>query len=594
MHPRRLPFACLALIALGLAWAVPAAWRAAGAGPEAGEATPLLVIQSLWYDHNLRFEAVDLARAERLWAGGPRQIDGLALLSPDGGATFRYAVPLAWPLAALPVYAVLGARGLPLLNAALYLGLFAFAAAGLRGLRSRDVGGVSGPGTLLLAGTFFASAALPAVFRHGPEVFVTAGVLLPLLAWRRWREGPAAGRAGLMLLAGAGAWLAAAALTWEPAVLLALPIAADLVLQRRRRELVAVAAGLLFAAAGLIALQARLCHNPFPLHDETRRTYAADFPVAGAAPTPLVATPPTLSTGAAPAPPPIGTPAGPPVGRALLELVAGRHGGLLPAFPFALFALGLYLVELRSGPRDRSRQLLAGALVVAALWAALARPESPGPGPALGLLAPAFLLLPRGTGGRSLLLPYAAAGLWTAGLVLVGLGAAPPALVHAAPYRLLAPELTRLRELPGLAAQAWGEAVWVVPEESFWTTEQHPRGVWVRGATISEVIVVTPRPLAALRVWVWSLSETNVLTVDTGGDEVTVRFDTPGKRAGTPLVLHPRPVARGLGFLPGAPEEAFYQFRITTTDGAVPARKDPQSGDTRFLGVFLDFTGRGP
>ncbi len=167
-------------------------------------------------------------------------------------------------------------------------------------------------------------------------------------------------------------------------------------------------------------------------------------------------------------------------------------------------------------------------------------------------------------------------------------------MLHTAPLRALPLELTRLRELPGLSAQAWGEAVWVVPAEDFWTVEQHPNGVWMRGGARSEVVVVTPRPIPELRFRVWSLAADSALTVSSGDEQVTVRFDTEGKRSGAPIVLHPEPAATGLGFLPGAPEETFYRLTLETTGGAVPASLDPKSRDLRYLGVFLDFTGKGP
>lgn len=578
MQMRRLSLACLALVLLGLAWTLPAGRRAAGAGPQAGEATPTLILESLRHDRDLRFEAGDLARSYRLWNGGPA---GLALHSPDGGATYRFAAPLAYPLAALPAHALLGARGLPLLNLALYLAMVAGGAWLLRGER--------GAAGLFLAGSFFASAALPAALRHGPEVFVMAGVLLPLLAWRRWRddEGGSPGRGGLLVLAAAGAWLAGAALTWEPAALLAIPIVVDFAARRRRRALAAFVGGALIAVVLLVALQARFCRSPFPAHAEGRRTYTADFPLGSGAGGPAAVNdrPEDLADTAAMSPP-----ARRALGRRVLELLAGRHGGLLPAFPFALFAIALFA----AGPRERSRTLLALALGAAAVAALLLRPEAPGPAPWLALLAPACLLLPgRLTARRSLLLPFVAAGLWTAPLILTGLGAAPPAVLNGGPFRALPLELTQLRELSGLAAQAWGEAVWVVPAEDFWTAEQHPNGVWMRGAASSEVVVVSPRPIPELRFRVWSLSADGELTVRSGDEQVTVRFDTPGKRAGAPIVLHPEPVARGLGFLPGAPEETFYRLTLETTAGAVPARLDPKSRDLRYLGVFLDFTGKG-
>jgi hypothetical protein len=78
------------------------------------------------------------------------------------------------------------------------------------------------------------------------------------------------------------------------------------------------------------------------------------------------------------------------------------------------------------------------------------------------------------------------------------------------------------------------------------------------------------------------------------GERLTVRFDTEGKRNGTPVELAPRPAARGLGFFPQASGESFYRLTFDISGGLVPARVDPKSQDPRYLGVFLDFTGEGP
>ena len=85
-----------------------------------------------------------------------------------------------------------------------------------------------------------------------------------------------------------------------------------------------------------------------------------------------------------------------------------------------------------------------------------------------------------------------------------------------------------------------------------------------------------------------------MLTLDSGADRLTVRFDTEGKRGGTPVELAVQPVARDLGFFPASPRERFYRFTLETTAGVVPARVEPRSQDPRYLGVFLDFTGEGP
>ena len=66
-----------------------------------------------------------------------------------------------------------------------------------------------------------------------------------------------------------------------------------------------------------------------------------------------------------------------------------------------------------------------------------------------------------------------------------------------------------------------------------------------------------------------------------------VRFDTEGKRTGTPVELRLAPAARNLGFFPAAPRERVYRLTLETTTGLVPARVDRNSSDPRDLGVFL-------
>jgi hypothetical protein len=78
-------------------------------------------------------------------------------------------------------------------------------------------------------------------------------------------------------------------------------------------------------------------------------------------------------------------------------------------------------------------------------------------------------------------------------------------------------------------------------------------------------------------------------------DRIKVVFDSDAKRHGTPIDLHVKPVARDLGFFgDAAPHEYFYRFYLETTDGVVPAHRYAKGDDQRYLGVFLDFTGKGP
>jgi hypothetical protein len=566
MRPRPLPLVCLALLLLALAWGLSGR---RGPLPVGDEATPVMMVQSLWHDHNLTYSQADLDRAQALWGEGPA---GLTLFTDDGGKTLRYGRPVAYPLAALPFYAVFGVRGIALLNMALFL---AMAIASLR-LLAEDDGS-----PLFVAGFFFASAALAYAFRLEPEVFLMACVFFPLLTWRRL-EGE--GRRDLALLAGSGLLLGAA-ITASPLLgLLGLPILIDLAARRRWRGFAALVLAAILAA-GLLALIQRAGTGEWSAFGGVqRRTFDAEFPLES--PRDLwqkyraEETSPGIAAGLRLLP------------RNLLYLVAGRFTGLLPYFPFALFALILYL----PGRKDRPRNLLAATLLLYAGLVLILHPHDFGGSPGflgsryLALAYPAFLFLPRRLEARrSLVFPCLAAGLWTATALLQP----PPATPS--PFHRLPLELTLIPgdHLPGYTAQTWGDAVWIVPRDAFFVEERHPHGVWVRGGTRSDVVVVSPKPLTRLAFTAWSLSAANVLTLESGGDRLTVRFDTEGKRDGTPVDLPLAPAARDLGFFP-AGREHYYRFTLETTAGLVPARVDPKSHDPRSLGVFLDFTGEGP
>jgi hypothetical protein len=586
MRPRALFLVCPALLLLAAAWALSGSRPPL---PSGDEATAVLMAQSLWHDRDLAYRAADLDRAGRLWEGGPA---GLTLFTDDGGKTLRYGGPVAYPLAALPFYAVAGVRGIALLNMALFLAM-AFAAFTLTA-DGAEAAEENGAAPLFVAGFFFASAAFAYAFRLEPTVFLMACGFFPLFVWQRLRrrESGEDERGGLAALAGAGV-LAGAALASSPLLgLLALPVAIDLAARRRWRPL-AVFVGAALLAAGLLAGFERAATGEWsPWGGTQRRAFAGEYPLESARDLWQgygAEGSPDLAAGLRLLP------------RNLGYLAAGRSTGLLPYFPFALFALALYLF----GRKDRSRHLLAGALLLYAILVLLAHPHDFGGAGYLGsrylaLAYPAFLFLPgRFSARRSLALPYLAAGLWT-GLALF---AALPRVdsegdlaASSHLFQRLPLELTLLPgdHLPGYFTRTWNDAVWLVPRHAFFAGERHPHGVWVRGATRSEVIVVSPRPLSRLAFTAWSLAPGNVLTVASGGERLTVRFDTEGKRNGTPVELALHPAARDLGFFPQSAGEAFYRLTLEVSGGLVPARVDPRSQDPRYLGVFLDFTGEGP
>jgi hypothetical protein len=571
MRLRLLSILCPALLLLGLAWSL-AGIRAPL--PAGDEATTVLMVQSLWHDHDVAYREADLRRAVKIWDGGPA---GLTLFTNDGGKTMRYGRPLAYPLAALPFYGLLGVRGLAVLNMLLFLAM-----AGAALWLFQEETGLAG---LFVAGFFFASAAFAYAFRLEPEVFLMACAFFPLLVWQRLRKAPEHGRRHLAAFAVAGALLGAALTSSPLLALLGLPVLIDLAGRRRWRVVLVLAAAVLLAAGGLSLLQRAGTKEWTAFDGVQRRTFVSEFPLEG---------PRDLWQGYQ------GEEAASDLKHGLKLLprnlgytLAGRYTGLLPYFPFALFALGLYLFS----SRDRSRHLLLAALAAYVVSVLLAHPNDFAGGPGflgsryLAVLYPAFLFLPgRISVRRSLVLPFAAAGLWTALAVVSAASLQPYAQARA--FQRLPLELTLLPgdRLPGFVDQAWRGTVWVLPSGSFFAEERHPHGVWVRGGTRSEVIVVSPEPISQVAFIAYSLSDDNEMILDSGADHLRVRFDTEGKRNGTPVELAVRPAARNLGFLP---RDFFYRFTLETTGGFVPARHDPKSHDPRDLGVFLDFTGEG-
>jgi hypothetical protein len=553
-------------------------------GPIADEPAYVMMTQSLWHDHDLSYDRRDLERAYRIWDQGP---NGLILATPDGGKTQRYGKPFVYPLAAVPFYAVFGVQGMVMFNMALFLAML-WAAWWFWRRESGHVG-------LFLGGFFFASVAFSYVFWLQPEVFDMACAFFPLLIWQvvrrhevwTWRE-PA-------LLVLAGLLLAAGYISKEPLALLAAPIAIDLAWQRRFRGVVALLAPALIGVALMLAAQRHLTGSYSPYRGVQRRSFDNEYPLESQRD--LWALYRGTSFGSWSA---LGIETS---GRMLLYnlgyFVAGRHTGLLAYFPFALFTLALYLV----GPKDRSRHLLLAALAAYCAVLLVMRPNNYQGG--MGFLGnryfagiyPAMLFLPgRIAARRSLILPYAAAGLWTASVVAVPLMQLAPepslqAHVRSPTFQALPLELTLLHKIPGYFYASWPGGVWVVPKPNFYADEHHPHGVWVRGASRSEVVLAAPQPVGEVRFSVYSLSDVNQLTLGSGRERVIVRFDSEAKREGTPVVLPLHEVAENLGFFTDAPHEHLYRFVLETTDGVVPAHRDPGSQDTRNLGVFLGFAG---
>jgi hypothetical protein len=266
---------------------------------------------------------------------------------------------------------------------------------------------------------------------------------------------------------------------------------------------------------------------------------------------------------------------------------------------------------------------MAVALLVYLVAVATRLPEvataSAAPGlAALAAVYPLFLFLPwRLRAGRAVLLPFAAAGLWTGPALLAAAHPPAPEAVLEYPargptFRPLPLEVSLLTtgRLPGYAAyerpSAAGLGVWLVPREVFFHTEPNPEGVWTRGASRAEVYVVFPEAgsggpsesggsgsggaedgkLPILRFEARSISAENVLTLEGADGRTVVRFDSEAKRRGTPVTVRPEAVARLGG---GETARVVGRFVIESSGGAVPAHVDPESDDPRYLGTFLAF-----
>jgi len=610
MRFRPLVFVCLALLLLGLAGTLYKVHFPPG--PVGDEAAYVLIAGSLWHDHDLNYDQRDLDRAYDTWDQGPY---GLILFTRDGGETTYFGKPFVYSALAVPFYALLGAQGLMVFNMLLYVAMFGTAwwllARRAPELAPQPGAAVADPapagpfcldglGGLFLGGFFFASASFVYVFWMQPEVFNMACTFFPLAVWAvlrgkatwTWKH-----HAGLAF---AALCLAAAFVSKEPLAVMALPLGVDLLWSRRYKGLATLMLAGLLGALALVGVQYKLSGAWSPYRDVQRRSFESNYPLE------MQGDPWDLYKGTD-----YGSWNGMGVETQLRPLLynlgyflVGRHTGLVPYFPFAVLALVLFAL----GPRDRFAWLVLAGVGLYVLFFFLVRPGNYHGGAGFignryfaGVYPATLFLVTRLRARGLLVLPFAAAGLWTASVLAVPVQQIAPEFtlqshVRSAAFQRLPLELTLLGhgKLPGYWTRNWGQGTWVLRKDDFFAQENHPDGIWVRGASESEVIVVSPVPLATLYFIARSPLPSNVLTVDSGADRVVVRFDTAEKRSGVPVELALQPVAEDLGFLSAVPHEYFYRFTLATTHGWMPMRTDPESQDPRYLSTFLSFTGGGP
>ncbi|HEX4953571.1 MAG TPA: hypothetical protein VF017_09295 [Thermoanaerobaculia bacterium] len=526
------------LLALGLAGlALALGWSTSRLPTEVtvAEARFVAGIESLRHDRDLAWDERDRARAVARWGRDPWRGSSEPVWS---------ARDLPPALAALPFFLLGGSGGLLALGVGLTLGLVAFA--------SRQLEGEGWTKGLWLGGLFLAHGFVLELGRLSPFALHAGLVFVPLALWLGGGDGERRRDQLRWVLVGG---LGAAAELAQPGLGLValLPAVLDLVFSRRLW-----AVGLVLTGGALVGVASLLLAARLGLTFE------------------------------------LGPPS--PAGLTLAERFWGGSYGIVPAFPFALAAL---LGSLWPGSVDRRRWLLAAGLLAAALGGQLLRPLELHPG-ALGdarlaaLVPAAALVLPR-VRRLPLALGALAALVWT--LPALGLLAAKGPEAHPladrlAAFRLLPVEagLAPYGLVPGYRTWALKGESWQVPAGTFFVEERHPNGVWVRGSSSSEVVLVAPRALEDTPLRLHALAHGTVLRATGGGRTVTVRFDSLAKLQGTevrlPLELLPAEVAPS-GW-------RAHRLRIDVEGGVVASEHDRKSLDRRYLGVFLDLTGAGP
>jgi hypothetical protein len=102
-----------------------------------------------------------------------------------------------------------------------------------------------------------------------------------------------------------------------------------------------------------------------------------------------------------------------------------------------------------------------------------------------------------------------------------------------------------------------------------------PSGFWVAGGRATRVVIAPDRPGAVMPLWLRNGAAANAVTVETGGWHDSVRL-LPGEQRRVDV-----PFTAG---------HASRQVRIRSTATFRPSSVDPNSHDTRLLGVFVRLT----
>ncbi len=515
------------------------------AGLKSDEPAYYLMALSMAFDRDLRAEARD---ADRLFQEFPfRRVDNLILMTDDAWQTAYFGKPYLYSLFAAPFARTFGANGLIAFNMLMLLAMV--------GMGALYLSRFNPPWLALLfsSGFFLLSHGFSYVFWLHPEVFNMFGVAACLfLAFHRFRAGEGGEDPPLPLWQAAlsGAALALAVYNKPVYAALALPVVGVCLLRRRWKPLFAFAGGAVLTLAAVAGLAVALTGHPTSYLGVRRQGVIVCEPGrvpiapegAAAAPGQMVPRPLTGTGGAWTWVLSIPVVDWAELGTNLGYFFFGRHAGLFLYAPFVPIALLLFLLRNR---RSREGWLTLVAPAAVALFFLVYITENwQGGGGFVGnryfvCVLPAFLFLVRRVTPVPTLAGFALAGLFVGPLVFTPFGAGGPeptlqSHVRNAPFRHFPLELT-LREVPGYDKVEIGDASVRGRRDVFL-----PQGeaMWLRGASRSELWLISVRPLGRLLFELESPAPDNRVTVSMGDEKKELQLG-----AGVPARLELAPKA---------------------------------------------------
>ena len=585
----------------------------AAIGIQSDEATYYMMGHSLAEDGDLTYRREDLVRVWREFPSGPagvflkkgRTIEraGLMLRPPFFWTTTRpdtdpnryfYGKSFAYPLVAAPFVRLFGTNGFLLLNAFL---LAAAAFCGYVFLAARTRPAIAA----LLAGGFVMVSVVPVYFVWiAPELFNFALGVFAYFCWlykevapglsprrSRWLFRPRSDVVAAMLLGFATFSKVSNALLFPPIVIW-------LAWRRRWREALNASCAFAGVALAFFAINLAISGEWNYQGGQDRSTFVFEFPLQ------------TPTSGFA-----VGAPK--ERNEALTEIIfnrrvvwtnlthnlgymfVGRYAGIVPYFFPAAFAMAAFLAGVRRRPGWQLLALCGGlaqplffAIVTPYTW--LGGGGSVGNRYFMGAYGAFLFLLPPTTRLSVALVPWIVGGLFVAPLVLNPFVTSfyPGRYAAHGLFRLLPVELTLVYDWPintdESRVRIWfgdnkgqgdpGFQLYFFDPNAF--GQELDKSFWVKGDSRAEFLVKTDRPMRRL-----------VLTLTAGAVATNVTASVAGRTqhlslqaGGSQQVFF----ALGEGF-PYQGQWPVWTASVSSSAGFVPALSEPQSTDTRYLGV---------